>query len=333
MLSWCWQGGEGMRETLSIIVSAYNEEGNIKELYRQLKEAVVELPLKAVEIIFVDDGSKDRTLLYCHELQQQDSAVAIVKLARNFGHEIAMRAGMDYAKGEAVIFMDADLQHPPAYIRQMVTMWQSGKDIVLTKRADNKGASKTHGLWGGLFYRLINFLSDVEIPRNAPDFRLIDRKYVSYVQAFNERDSLFRGILSLVTSLKADNIGMIEFNAPKRIAGESSYTFLRYVKLAIDSILQFSVRPLYLSLWLAIVTGMLACSLGVYVIVEHYVLKHPTPGYATIVAAIVFMGSMNLFVLAIIGAYVGKIHMETKKRPLYFAELITGGAGNAGQNH
>lgn len=312
-----------MRETLSIVIPAYNEEENIRELYRQLKEVLSTLPLKSAEIIFVDDGSRDLTFLRCQELQKGDASIKIVRLMRNSGHEIAMTAGMDHASGEAVLFMDADLQHPPLYIPEMVRLWQAGKDIVLTRRKDNPSTSGFYRFCARNFYRLLNFLSDVKVPKNMPDFRLIDQKYINHFKKFDERDFLFRGMLCLVMRPDNPKVAFVDFVANHRFAGTTKYNFFKCLKLAINSIVQFSVRPLYLSLWLAALSGLLALMLGGVAIIEYFVMHSPTPGYTTIVSAVVFMGAMNLFVLAIIGIYIGKIHMETKKRPLYFAELIT----------
>ena len=314
-----------IRDTLSIVVSAYNEEGNIAELHSRLGKVLAGLGLRRVEIIFVDDGSTDGTFARAKALQARDRSVKIVRLSKNMGHEVAMVAGMNHASGQGVIFMDADLQHPPALVSEMVKLWRAGKDIVLTKRTDNAGAGLFYKICAGIFYRAINFLSDVDIPKNTPDFRLIDRKYVDYFKTFDERDFMFRGILSMITSLESKAVATVEFSAPKRLSGESKYNFPKSLKLAFNSIMQFSTRPLYLSLWLAIVFGLMAVGLGVHVIVEKYMLAHTVPGYATIVTAVVFMGAMNLFVLAIIGAYIGKIHIEAKKRPLYLAELIEAG--------
>ena len=308
------------KKTLSIVISAYNEEGNIKELYKELKKVTKDLPLTGTEIIFVNDGSKDKTLEYCKELQAKDPEVKIVNFAKNFGHEIAMTAGKDYAKGDAVIFMDADLQHPPKYIKDMVNLWQNGHDIVLTKRKSNAGSSIFYKILAKSFYAVLNFLSDVRIPASSPDFRLLDRKYIEYLKEFKERDALFRGLLSLMAT--CETLATIEFVAPERFSGETKYSYIKGFKLALDSILQFSVRPLYLSLWLAVAFGVFGGGLGIYVIIERYIVKNPVPGYATIVSAVVFMGALNLFILAIIGAYIAKIHMEAKRRPLYLAEYL-----------
>jgi len=315
---------DSMKNSLSIVISAYNEEGNVKELHRQLKKVIADLPLREVELIFVNDGSKDKTLAEISALQKDDPSVKIVNFVRNMGHEVAMRAGMDHASGDAVLFMDADLQHPPSHIPEMVRLWQDGKDIVLTRRTDNVATSRLYKLASGAFYKVLNFLSDVKVPKNTPDFRLLDREYVEYFKSFGERDIMFRGLLSLAVSLDSDRVATIDFAAPARLHGETKYGFgWRSVKLAVDSILQFSTKPLYLSLWLAILSGGAAVILAMYVIIERYFLKNPTPGYATTVTAVMMMGAVNLFVLTIIGAYIGKIHMETKKRPLYLAEFIT----------
>ena len=307
-----------MRESLSIVISAYNEGESIEALYAELSKVMNSLPLKTYELIFVDDGSKDDTYVKCARLQEKDKAVKIVRLRRNFGHEIAMTAGMDYAKGDAVVFMDADLQHPPVYIKEMVKYWQEGTDIVLTKRVENEATSKFYDFCAAAFYKILNFLSDTRIPAKTPDFRLIDRSYVDFLKRFSEHDRLFRGLLSW--AMPTDNVKVINFIAPERFAGASKYNFRKSLGLALNSIVQFSTKPLRLSIYLGLLTALISGCLGLYVIVEHFVMNKPTPGYATIVTSVVFLGSVQLIVLGIIGEYIGKIHMEVKKRPLYIAE-------------
>lgn len=308
------------RKKISIVISAYNEEGNIAALYAALCDAVLTLTEKEIEFIFVDDGSSDKTFDICRQIQEKDSRIRIIRLVRNFGHEIAMTAGLDYAQGDAVIFMDADLQHPPHFIKQMVSLWEEGNEIVLMRRKDNVDTGWIYRFCARIFYRVLNYLSDTKIPEKMPDFRLIDKKYADFLKTFNEQDRLFRGMLSW--ALPTSKTVILDFTAPHRLSGKSKYTFLKSLKLAMTSILQFSVKPLYFSLWLAIIFIFLALGLGVYVIIEHFILKNPTPGYATIMATIVLMGSMNLLMFAIQGAYIAKIHVECKKRPLYLAELI-----------
>ncbi len=310
------------KSSVSIVVSAYNEEGNIEPLYKELQKVLSTIKLDKKEIIFVDDGSSDQTYEKCKALQQKDAGVKIVHLKRNFGHEIAMTAGMDYSSGDAVIFMDADLQHPPLYIKQMIEEWQNGMDIVLTRRVDNVDTSAFYKFCAKSFYKILNMLSDTKIPEKTPDFRLIDRKYVDFLKNFNEQDRLFRGLLSWI--MPHDKVKVIDFVAPERLSGQSKYNFSKSLQLALNSIVQFSVKPLRFSAYFGMFSAFVAGLLGLYVIGEHFVLHRPTPGYATIMTTVIFLGSVQLIVLGIIGEYIGKIHMEVKKRPLYMADFETG---------
>ena len=305
---------------ISIVISAYNEEQNITKLYQELINTTSTQQNVEFEFLFVDDGSTDKTRENILQLQKKDKRVKIVQLKRNFGHEIAMTAGMDYAKGDAVIFMDADLQHPPKYIPEMVKLWLKGKEIVLTKRLDNKDTSRFYKLCAKTFYYILNKVSSTKIMESAPDFRLLDRKYVDFLKGFNEQDRLFRGLLSWI--MPNDNVALIEFTAPPRFAGKSKYNFFKSSQLAINSVLQFSVLPLRLATYLGLITAFLATLLGIYVFAEHFFLNKPTPGYATIMVTVIFLGAVQLICLGILGEYVGKIHMEVKKRPLYMADFV-----------
>ena len=306
---------------VSIVISAFNEQDNIVPLYEELLTHTQGVKQVDFEFIYVDDGSMDKTYANCLGLQKKDRRVKVVQLKRNFGHEIAMTAGMDYAKGDAVIFMDADLQHPPRYIPEMIALWQSGKEIVLTKRTDNQDTSRLYKACAKLFYFILNKLSDTKIMESAPDFRLLDRKYVDFLKGFNEQDRLFRGLLSWM--MPNDNVAMIEFVSPPRHAGTSKYNFFKSSRLAVNSMVQFSVFPLRLATYLGLLTAVVAVLHGLYVFVEYFFLNKPTPGYATIMTTVTFLGSVQLICLGILGEYIGKIHMEVKKRPLYVADYIT----------
>lgn len=306
------------KKSVSIVISAFDEERNIPALYSRLSAVIKRLPVSSAEIIFVDDGSKDGTYRVCHQLFSKDKSIKIVRLSRNFGHEIAMTAGMNAATGDGVVFMDADGQHPPEYIPRMVELWQKGADIVLMRRQDDLDKSAAYKFLSRQFYKVLNFLSNTPVMNNTPDFRLIDKKYVHFLKQFNERDRLFRGLLGWIQS---DNIACIDFTAPKRMTGTTKYNFWKSLNLALDSIVQLSVKPLYLSLILAVITGVISLFLGIHVIIEYFFLSHRTPGYATIMTTVFFMGSLQLFMFAILGAYIAKIHLEVKKRPLYYAEI------------
>lgn len=307
-------------QKISIVISAYNEADNVDKLYQELVKTTDKLKGITPELIFVNDGSTDGTLDKCLALQRKDKRIKIVNFERNFGHEQAMTAGMDYASGEAVIFMDADLQHPPRYIIDMVHAWQKGDDIVLTRRLDNEATSPFYKLCAKVFYKVLNWLSDTKIPEKMPDFRLIDKKYADFLKNFHEQDRLFRGLLSCMVDIK--KVKVIEFVAPERFAGTSKYNFAASARLAIDALVQFSIRPLRLSVYLGVLTAIFAAGLGLYVIIEHFVLHRPDTGYATIMTAITMIGAIQLIVLGIVGEYIGKIHMEVKNRPLYYAEFI-----------
>ncbi len=312
------------KKIISIVISAYNEESNIAELYKELnintKQNKDIGPKYQFEYVFVNDGSNDDTLRKLKQQQKQDSDIRIVSLKRNFGHEIAMTAGMDHALGDAVIFMDADLQHPPAYIPKMVDLWASGAEIVLSHRTENLDTSYIYKFSALLFYKILNWLSDTKIPAKSPDFRLLDRRYVDFLKGFNEHDRLFRGLLSWI--MPTDKVKTIDFVAPKRFSGKSKYNVFKSFTLAIDSIIQFSVRPLRLATYLGLLGAFVSIILGAYVIIEYYIIQHRTPGYATIMVTMSFLGSVILLALGIIGEYIGKIHMEVKKRPLYMADYI-----------
>lgn len=312
--------GDNKKETLSIVISAFNEEGNIKALYDELRKVIPLLKLTRVDIVFVNDASTDATLDEMKKLQVKDSAVKIVNLMHNAGHEIAMTAGMEACDTDGVVFMDADLQHPPVYIAEMVKRWKKGADIILTNRKDNEETSAVYKFMAKCFYRILNLLSDTKIQENTPDFRLLDRKYIEVLKRFNEHDRLFRGLLSYI--MPNDNVEVIDFVAPKRFSGESKYNFRKSFALALSAIMQFSVKPLRISVYLGVLCAIFALSMGAYVFIEYWFLDKPTPGYATLMITMVLIGAIQLIVLGIIGEYIGKISMEVKKRPLYFAEII-----------
>ncbi len=309
-----------MKKLVSVVISAYNEEGNILELHKEISKVIKDIKNVDFELIFVNDGSTDKTLEKIKNVQKKDSRVKIVNFVKNYGHEIAMTAGMDNAKGDAVIFMDSDLQHPPVYIKEMIEKWLNGSDIVLTKRINNLETGKIYKCCAYVFYKILNFLSDVKIPEKSPDFRLIDRKYIDFLKNFNEKDRMFRGLLSLV--MPTNKVEVIQFTAPERFSGKSKYNIKKSFMLAINAITQFSTRPLKLSIYLGIIVAIISALFGCYVIFERFIKSGPLPGYATIVCTITFIGSIQLIVLGIIGEYIGKIHLEVKNRPLYFAEII-----------
>lgn len=309
-----------------LIISAYNEEDNIPLLIEDLKKNISSHELN-IEYVFVNDGSRDRTLEVLLEQQKEFQEITIVNQNKNFGHEIAMTAGLNYVVScndnsdckYAVIFMDADLQHPPKIAAEMIELWQSGKNLILTQRTDNDDKGMRYKILGNVYYWLLNFLSDVMIPKNMPDFRLLDKKYVLWINQLNESDRMFRGMLSLV-GLKEAHI--IPFVAPQRNAGKSKYNFWKLYKLAIDSMIQFSVKPLRLATVFGFLGILASIGFLAYSIYNSWVNNEPKTGFLTLLSIMIFLSSLTILFLGIIGEYIGRIHLEVKNRPLYFNEVI-----------
>ncbi|MEG0760602.1 dolichol-phosphate mannosyltransferase [Chryseobacterium piscicola] len=308
-----------------LIISAYNEEENLAVLHAGLHEELNKISFEDYELVFVNDGSRDQTLQVLKNLQKSDSHITIINQSKNFGHEMAMTAGLNYVaqhnkeKEFAILFMDADLQHPPAMAAEMIQKWLEGYKLVLTQRTDNEDKGLKYRILGNSYYKILNFLSDVKIPRNMPDFRLLDKKYVIWINQLNETDRMFRGMLSLVGLQDAL---ILEFTAPKRFAGTSKYNFLKLYKLAIDSVIQFSVKPLRL----ATLLGFFGCFGSVlflaFSIYTSHVNNEPKTGFLTLLSVMIFFCSLIMLFLGILGEYIGRIHIEVKNRPLYFNEII-----------
>ncbi|WP_187478409.1 glycosyltransferase family 2 protein [Amniculibacterium sp. G2-70] len=307
------------------IISAYNEESNVEILVKQLDTELQKVNLENYELVFVNDGSTDATLPNLVALQKEFKNIVIINQSKNFGHEMAMTAGLNFVASEkhagryAVLFMDADLQHPVELAIEMIGLWQNGNQLVLTKRVNNEDTGLRYKIMGNTYYWLLNMISEVKIPRNMPDFRLLDKKYVEWLNQLNENDRMFRGMLSLVGLRDAK---VIDFVAPKRLSGTSKYNFWKLYKLAIDSVIQFSVKPLRV----ATVIGLLGCILSVlflgYSIYSSLTSHEPKTGFLTLLTVMTFFCSLIILFLGIIGEYIGRIHIEVKQRPLYFNEII-----------
>ncbi len=300
------------------MISAYNEESNISKLIEQLW---LNVPSKyKYELIFVNDGSIDGTEVVINSFCKNDSRIKLLNFTKNYGHEIAMSAGMDMASGDAVIFMDADLQHPPSLLPELIDHWENGSKIVLTKRIDNIDNSFFYKILSSFYYKVLNYLSEYDMRSNTPDFRIIDRYYIDILKKFRENSRLFRGLLYIIDA--KNDTTTVEFIAPKRYSGESKYDFLKLTNLAIDSILAFSIKPLRIALLLSIILFFLSILFGLYFLMEWFFYGNEAPGFMTLVLTTTILGSANLFVLSIIGEYIGRIHIESKNRPLYTVKSL-----------
>ncbi len=299
--------------TFSVVVPVYNERENLPELYRRVR-AVMESLGEPWELVPVDDGSTDGSTEYLRELRKKDPEhVRPVILARNFGHQLAVTAGLDYARGRAVILMDADLQDPPEVIPQLVEKWREGYDVVYAVRQRREGESWFKRATAALFYRFIRRITEVPIPVDTGDFRLMDRKVVDVLRRMRERHRFIRGMVAWVGFRQ---VGVPYVRAP-RYAGETKYPLRKMVKFAWDAITGFSYAPLQLAMYLGFLSAGLAIFSIPLVAAARLMGSKAFYGQATTLIAVLFLGGVQLISLGILGEYVGRIYDEVKGRPLY----------------
>ncbi|MDN5286334.1 MAG: glycosyltransferase [Mucilaginibacter sp.] len=301
-----------IKKKISIIIPSYNEEKNIAFLIEQISKTLNPTGYD-YELIFVDDGSKDNTLNEIKFNAELYSNVFYIELSKNFGKDHALKAGIGMAKGDAVITMDADMQHPPQLILKMLKFWENGYDIIYTYRQNaNPHAKSYQKATSKLFYKGINMLSDIKLEDGTADFRLMDEKVVKQLKLIDEYEIFFRGIVKWAGYKQMG----IPYIPSKRHTGEASYSFFKLVKLAVGSIMAFSARPLYIVTGIGLVFSMMAILYIPYVLVSYFE-GYTVSGWASMIATIAFFGGLQLLVLGIIGVYVGKIFMQSKHRPNY----------------
>jgi group 2 glycosyl transferase len=296
---------------ISIVVPVYNEEENIAHFVQSVT-AVMEQLSYTYEMLFIDDGSRDRSREILLELGTRDSRVQSIFLARNSGHQLALTCGIDHADGDAVITMDGDLQHPPELLPVLLAKWEEGYDIVQTVRLTTEGASLFKRLTSKYYYRLLNALSDVEIQEGGSDFRLMDRKAVLALRRYREHARFIRGIVGAMGFRRTT----VEFVAHERFAGQSKFSLHKMISFALDGILAYSVQPLRVAFYAGVLSALLAVLLFLHVLFE--TLSGATvPGWSTIVVCSLFFGGMQMMLLGICGEYIARILQEVKNRPLY----------------
>ncbi len=297
----------------SLVIPVYNETANIPELYRRLSAVMDQLPAPG-EIIFVNDGSSDRTLEALRDLYLQDQRVGYVSLARNFGHQIAVTAGLQHSQGRAVMVLDADLQDPPELIPEMLKLWQDGYQVIYAQRTRRHRETWFKKVSAYLFYRLLQLLADVDIPTDTGDFCLMDRQVVDLLNAMPERNRYLRGLRSWVGFRQT----ALLFDREPRFAGDVKYTFTKSLTLALNGLASFSQVPLRLSIYLGLFSAFLSIIMAGLVLYWRLVTpRSPLNGTATIAIAIFFLGAVQLFSIGILGEYIGRIYEEVKGRPLY----------------
>jgi dolichol-phosphate mannosyltransferase len=294
---------------LSVVAPVYNEEGTIEEFYSRVRAALEGLNF---ELVLVDDGSADSSAAILERLAESDPRVRLVYLSRNFGHQTALTAGLDHARGDAVVMLDADLQDPPEVIPRMLDHWRSGCDVVYAVRERREGESKFKLNTAKWFYKLFDKLAQVELEHNSGDFRLLDRRPLDALLAMRERNRFLRGMTVWVGYTQA----AVSYQRDPRYAGETKYTLSKMLKFSLDAISSFSHRPLQLATLLGFVISTLAF-IAIPVVVILRVSGSYLPGFGSITIAILLLGGIQLIAIGIIGEYVGRIYDEVKGRPLY----------------
>jgi dolichol-phosphate mannosyltransferase len=301
---------------LSVIVPCYNEEVVLRATHERLSEVLHGMTDYDYELIFVNDGSADQTQLILTQLQLSDPHVRVLLLSRNFGHQIAVTAGLEEAEGDAVVIIDADLQDPPEVIPQMVNLWREGNDVVYGIRLEREGESKFKLWTAKVFYRLINRLSETKMPLDAGDFRLIDRKVVEVIRKMPERARFLRGMVSWAGFRQTS----VTYDRAPRHAGDSKYPLRKMVHFAMDGIISFSLVPLKLAIWTGFLAIWIAVAGIIVAVIDRLLDRHLTRGWASLFVAVLFMAGVQLVSLGIIGEYLGRIYTEVKRRPLYVVQ-------------
>lgn len=301
----------------SVVIPVYNEEEVIHETYWRLKN-VMDSTGESYELLFVNDGSRDRTAELILGIGEKDPSVTLIQFSRNFGHQVAITAGMDYAKGEAVIVIDADLQDPPELMLEMIAKWKEGYDVVYAKRSERKGESLFKRQTASIFYRVLKRMTEIDIPLDTGDFRLLDRKVCDEMKRLPEKNRYVRGLVSWVGFRQT----AVEYVRDERYAGESKYPLKKMLKLSMDGITSFSSKPLKA----AGIMGILIAAAGfiylLVVLIEKWFTDVTVPGWSSLIALQILFSGCILMFLGVIGEYLGRIYDEVKQRPLYIVSSV-----------
>jgi len=303
----------------------YNESENISYLYKELIEVLSKYNKYNYEFIFINDGSNDDSLEKLVNIQSKDKRIVVINFSRNFGHQMAITAGMDYAAGEAVVIMDSDLQDPPKVSIDLIKKWEEGYEVVYAQRLSRKDNSFKK-ITAKLFYKILNKLTDIEIPEDTGDFRLIDRKVVNELKNFREQNRFMRGLVSYVGFKQT----AVLFDRDDRHAGKSSYTLRKMIKFAIDGIFSFSSTPLKIISRLGGSISVLSIIGIIYALIMKIFYPDKTvPGWTLLIITVLFIGGLQLLILGVLGSYIGRIYTESQHRPLYIISSILSEKNNA----
>jgi glycosyltransferase involved in cell wall biosynthesis len=300
-----------MKKLISVVIPAFNEADNLTVIIDRL-EHVFHSTGYEVELIFVDDGSTDQTLSILKSIAKVKTDVFYIEFSRNFGHQPALKAGLDKAKGDCVISLDADLQHPPELIIQMLQKWEEGFDVVYTRRLEDKKLSYRKRKTSSVFYKTLNLLSNIHLEAGTADFRLMDKKVIDIFKEFQENEPFIRGLVKWMGYSQY----AIDYIPSTRYSGSSKYNLKKMIRFALHGVTSFSIKPLYTAVYLGFVFSILSILYVPYVVFAFYEGMEVN-GWASIIMTIVFFGGLQLIILGIIGIYIGKMFMQTKNRPNY----------------
>lgn len=303
------------RKLVSVVVPVFNESEVIGAFYDRAAKALASLDGCSYELVFVDDGSRDDSYAQLSSYAACDGHVRVLKFSRNFGHQIAITAGIDHARGDCVVVIDADLQDPPEFIASLVQQWRDGFDVVYAVRAEREGEGAMKLMTASAFYRLLGRVTNIQIPANVGDFRLMSRRVVEQMKLLREKDRFVRGLVSWVGFKQTG----VVYKRDARFAGETKYPYRKMIKFAFDGITSFSTAPLKLATWMGYVVAVLAV-LYLFNVLVYWMLGRTVQGFATIMVAMLFLGSVQLICLGILGEYLGRVFNEVKPRPMYVIE-------------
>lgn len=305
------------KKKVSLVIPMYYEEEVAKECYERVRRILEGLEKYNYEIIFVNDGSKDRTLEILEEIAAEDEKVKVISFSRNFGHQAAVTAGLKEVTGDAIVIIDADLQDPPELIPDMLKYWEEGNEVIYGKRKTRKGESAFKLLTAKMFYKTLNSLSDVEIPKDTGDFRLVDRKVVDVINAMPEHNKFLRGLWGWIGFKQM----AYEYERQERFAGKTKYPLKKMLKLASDGIISFSTKPLKLVGALGIISILISIAILIYALVSFiFKLNNLSAGWTSIMVAVTFFAGVQLLSIWIMSEYIGRIYDETKQRPQYIVD-------------
>lgn len=304
---------------ISLVIPTFNEEGNVLRLYNEIKQVLLELQIAHYEVIFIDDGSSDASLDRIEDLRAQDPNVHFLQLSRNFGHQHALKAGLDHASGAAVISLDADLQHPPALIKDMIQLWRNGAEVVYTRRKDQQNIGIFKKWSAKAFYWFANKISEVPIEEGTADFRLLDQKVVTAIQTFKESHLFLRG---LIPTLGFKQVAL-DYEPAARFSGKSKYSLSKMFHFAINGITSSSAKPLYFSIYLGLFFAFLAFVYGCYAIYIAVFTDAAITGWTSLIASVLFIGGIQMILIGIVGIYLGKLFVQSKQRPTYLIKNST----------